>query len=122
MNGFSLETPEQVSQTLAARVKTLRLARGWKQATLAQRSGVSLASLRRFEESGRASLQHLLALAFALNRLDDFEALLQAPPASSIAEQAGRTPLAAPGFITLSSCVCAARARRAPHGSREYTR
>lgn len=90
MNGFSLTTPEQVSKTLAARVKALRLARGWKQVTLAERSGVSLASLRRFEESGRVSLQSLLDLAFALNRLDDFEALFQAPPASSIAELEAR--------------------------------
>jgi HTH-type transcriptional regulator / antitoxin HipB len=86
MNEFSLRTPETVSRTLAARIKELRLARGWKQITLAQRSGVSLASLRRFEESGRVSLQNLLDLAFALNRLDDFDALFQAPRASSIAE------------------------------------
>ena len=86
MNGFSLTTPEQVSKTLAARVKVLRLARGWKQTTLAQRSGVSLASLRRFEESGRVSLLHLLALAFALHRLDDFDTLFQAPLAASIVE------------------------------------
>ncbi len=86
MDGFSLATPEQVSMTLAARIKALRLARGWKQLTLAQRSGVSLASLRRFEESGRVSLQNLLDLAFALNRLDDFDTLLQAPRASSLAE------------------------------------
>jgi transcriptional regulator with XRE-family HTH domain len=86
MDGFSLRTPEQVGETLAARVKALRLAKGWKQATLAERSGVSLASLRRFEASGRVSLQHLLALAFALNRLDDFDALLQPPRASSLAE------------------------------------
>jgi len=86
VNRFSLTTPEQVRQTLAARFKALRLAWGWKQETLAQRSGVSLASLRRFEESGLVSLANLLALAFALNRLDDFEALFQAPPASSIAE------------------------------------
>ena len=86
MDGFSLQTPEQISKILAARLKALRLARGWKQATLAERSGVSLASLRRFEASGRASLQHLLALAFALNRLDDFDALLQPPRASSLAE------------------------------------
>jgi HTH-type transcriptional regulator / antitoxin HipB len=86
VNRFSLTTPEQVRQTLAARMRALRLARGWKQTTLAQRSGVSLASLRRFEESGQVSLANLLALAFALNRLDDFDALFQAPPASSIAE------------------------------------
>jgi transcriptional regulator with XRE-family HTH domain len=86
MDGFSLQTPEQVSATLASRVRALRLAKGWKQATLAERSGVSLASLRRFEASGRVSLQHLLALVFALNRLDDFDVLLQAPRASSLAE------------------------------------
>jgi len=86
MDGFSLETPEQVSRKLAARVKALRLARGWKQVTLAERSGVSLASLRRFEESGRVSLQSLLELAFALNRLDDFDALLPPPRAASLAE------------------------------------
>lgn len=86
MEGFSLQTPEQVSKTLADRIKALRLARGWKQATLAERSGVSLASLRRFETTGQVSLQHLLDLAFTLNRLDDFDALFQAPRASSLAE------------------------------------
>lgn len=86
MHEYSLRTPEQVSKALATRAKELRLARGWKQVTLAERSGVSLASLRRFEESGRVSLRNLLKLAFALNRLDDFDALLQAPRASSLAE------------------------------------
>ncbi len=90
MNRFSLTTPEKVCTDLAARLKALRLAQGWKQATLASRSGVSLASLRRFEDSGRVSLQNLLDLAFALNRLDDFESLFQPPPASSIAELEAR--------------------------------
>ena len=90
MPEYSLRTPEQVSRTLAARVKELRLAKGWRQVTLAERSGVTLASLRRFEESGRVSLRNLLKLAFALNRLDDFDALFQAPRASSVAELEAR--------------------------------
>ena len=71
MAEYSLQTPEQVSAGLAARLRQLRLARGW---------------LRRFESSGRASLQNLLRLAFALGRLDDFDAVFGAPVASSIAE------------------------------------
>lgn len=86
MDGYALETPEQVAANLAARVKALRLAQGWKQTTLALRSGVTLASLRRFEATGKISLQSLLALSFALYRLGEFEGLLQPPVASSIAE------------------------------------
>lgn len=83
---FNLITPEDVAQQLAKKTRTLRLARNWKQATLAERSGVTLASLRRFERTGLASLQNLLKLAFAMGRLDDFESLLQPPDAESIAE------------------------------------
>ncbi len=86
MSAYSLQTPEQVSIDLAARLRELRLVKGWRQVTLAERSGVSLGSLRRFEESGRVSLRNLLKLSFALGRLDDFDALFQAPSASSMAE------------------------------------
>jgi transcriptional regulator with XRE-family HTH domain len=90
VKSFSLTTPEQVAATLATRVRALRLAQGWKQVTLAERSGVTVASLRRFESSGKVSLQNLLALAFALYRLDDFDSVLKPPAARSIAELEAR--------------------------------
>lgn len=86
MKAISLTTPEQVAATLAARARALRLALGWRQVTLAERSGVTLASLRRFESSGKASLQNLLSIAFALYRLDDFDSVLKPPAARSIAD------------------------------------
>lgn len=70
---------------LADRLKQVRLLRRWKQSTLAERAGVSLATLRRFEQTGQVSLKSLLRLSFALGRLSDFGALMQAPPADSIA-------------------------------------
>ena len=85
-NDFVLATPEETARQLAEKAQALRLARNWKQATLAERSGVSLGSLQRFERTGLVSLQNLLKLAFALGRLDDFEQALEPPPAGSIAE------------------------------------
>jgi transcriptional regulator with XRE-family HTH domain len=88
VNEYSLRAPEQVGTDLARRARALRLAKGWRQITLAERSGVSLASLRRFEGSGRISLRNLLKLAFALRRLDDFDSLFEKPRAASLAELA----------------------------------
>ena len=89
---YQLVTPEEMADSLAGRFRQLRLMREWKQSTLAQRAGVSLASLRRFEQTGEISLNGLLRLAFALRRLSDFESILKRPPAGSIdelAKQAG---------------------------------
>lgn len=43
------------------------------QAGLAQRSGVNLYSLRRFEKTGLVSFESLLNLAVVLGALDDFD-------------------------------------------------
>jgi len=83
---YSLRTPEEVALELSQKVRQLRLVRKWKQATLATRSGVTLASLRRFERSGEISLKSLLRLSFALGRLDDFDGLMHPPEAGSIRE------------------------------------
>ena len=82
---YSMVTPEHVGKDLAGRVRQLRLMRRWKQVTLAERAGVSLPSLRRFEQTGQISLKSLLRLSFTLGRLPDFEGLLQPPPGDSIA-------------------------------------
>jgi transcriptional regulator with XRE-family HTH domain len=83
--------PADVARALAQRAKAVRLCQGWTQATLASRAGVTLASYRRFEATGKSSLELILKVAHALGRLDDFASLLAPPPASSIEELAART-------------------------------
>ncbi len=83
---YSLHTPEDIARQWADKIRHLRLDRGWKQSTLAQRAGVSLASLRRFETSGQGSLKNVLRLIFALGRIDDLATVLEPPPARSIDE------------------------------------
>lgn len=86
MNVFSLHTPEDVARQMAERLKALRLRRNWKRATLAERSGVSEASVKRFERTGQISLENLLKLAFALDRLDELATLFTPAPATSMKE------------------------------------
>jgi len=83
---LSLVTPNEVARSLADRTRALRLADRWTRDTLAMRAGVSSASLKRFERTGKGSLELLLKVAHALGRLDEFGRLLEPPPARSIAE------------------------------------
>jgi transcriptional regulator with XRE-family HTH domain len=82
----SLMLPGDAARLLSERVKALRLLRGWKRTTLAERAGVSAASLKRFESTGLVSLESLLKLAHTLGRLPEFAELLRPPEAQSIAE------------------------------------
>lgn len=81
-----LHTPEDMARELASKLKSLRLAKKWKRSTLAERSGVTEASLRRFEQTGKVSLHHFLKLTHALGRLYDAASLLNPPEAGSLKE------------------------------------
>ena len=83
---LTLTGPSEMAQTLAGRAKALRLLKGWTQNTLAQRAGVTAASYRRFETTGKASLELVLKVAHTLARLEEFNQLFQPPPARSIEE------------------------------------
>jgi transcriptional regulator with XRE-family HTH domain len=90
MSSFQIHNPEEIARLLAERIRAERLGREWKQETLAERSGVSLPTVRRYERSGRTSVENLLKLCHALGKLDEFARLLSPPPAASIAELESR--------------------------------
>ncbi len=86
LNNVSIRTPDETARALAHRAKSLRLMQGFKRETLAQRAGVTVASLKRFETTGKGSVELLLKVVFALGRLDEFADLLQPPSARSMAD------------------------------------
>lgn len=87
---ISLLTPSDVQRLLADRVRDARVQLGLTQKTLAERAGVTYATLRRFERTGEISLKYLLRICNALGRLDEFDRLLKPPPAASLAELESR--------------------------------
>jgi transcriptional regulator with XRE-family HTH domain len=88
---IDLQTPGELGRALAGRVRTLRLQRGWTQQELASRTGLTLATYRRFERTGRISLDRLLRIAVILDAHRGFEQLFALPPAQSLGEHARQT-------------------------------
>lgn len=77
MGKYSLnKTPQDVLHDLASKVKVLRKEQTLTQPELAKKSGVSIGSLRRFEQTGQISLASLLKILNVLGRLGDMEGIL----------------------------------------------
>lgn len=78
MNRFSIKKlPSDIIKDLSTNLKIIRKQQRLTQVELAKKSGISLGSLKRFEQTGQISLISLLQLALILHRLEDFEKLLQ---------------------------------------------
>jgi len=67
--------PVSIAKKLALRLRKRRLFLNMSQKSLSEKSGVSLGSIKRFENSGEISLKHLLKLALVIDALDEFHNL-----------------------------------------------
>jgi transcriptional regulator with XRE-family HTH domain len=77
-------------QALGQRAKHLRLVRKLRQDELAARADVGVATIRRFEKSGTASIENVLRIATALNAEAAFDKLFEAPLYASLDEALAR--------------------------------
>lgn len=83
---FALHTPSEASEQIAGRVRDARLARGWTQAQLAERSGIPLSTYRLFERTGQVSLERLIAVTSALGRMADWDLVMRPAAPQSLDE------------------------------------
>ena len=83
---FDIISPDGKAKALAERVKTRRLEMNLTQEGLSVRSGVPLATYRRFERTGLISLDGLLHIAYALDALNDFDRLFESRKYASLNE------------------------------------
>ena len=74
---FNLISPIDTMLSIASRAKTLRLEQNITQQELADRVGIAVGTVKRFEKSGEIQLNYLLRIALVLGRLDDFKTLFE---------------------------------------------
>lgn len=80
------KTWEEINMEMASRMVQLRKRKKISQKVLAAKSGVSLGSLKRFEQQGEISLQSFTKLAIALEVEGELENLFTEVPFNSIEE------------------------------------
>ena len=85
------ETAEELDQKLARRVRNIRKRRYISQEKLAQMSGVSYGSIKRFEASGQISLISLTKIAMALEIADELRTIFTQVPYKDIQEVINET-------------------------------
>ena len=76
----------EINNDIAQKIVRLRKRKKITQKQLAARSGVSLGSLKRFEQSGEIALQSLTKIAIALDVENELEDLFNNVPFASIEE------------------------------------
>ena len=91
MEQFIWETPEELDQKLAQRVRKIRKRRSITQEKLASISGVSYGSIKRFETTGQISLLSLTKIAIALDLADELRNIFTQVPYKDILEVINET-------------------------------
>lgn len=81
-----MKTPKESCQIIAKNERAQRKARKLSMEKFAEISGVSLGSLKRFENTGEISLVSLLKLAIVLDCAEEFEQLFVKEHIMSIQE------------------------------------
>lgn len=86
MEALIWEKAEELDKNLALRVRKIRKRRKISQQKLADLSGVSYGSIKRFETSGQISLLALTKIAMALDMADELRNIFSQVPYRNIQE------------------------------------
>lgn len=86
MEALIWETAEELDKNLALRVRKIRKRRKISQQKLADLSGVSYGSIKRFETSGQISQLALTKIAMALDMADELRNIFSQVPYRNIQE------------------------------------
>ena len=83
---MKFKTENELAGEISDRVRALRTNCGMTQAEISKRSGLSLGSYRRFEQTGRIEFLSLIRVAKVLHAEGEFDRLFPPPVARSLDE------------------------------------
>ncbi len=86
LSGYLLPDADDVARKIADDFRSRRVERGLTREVVADKSGVALANIARFERKGLISLKNLIMLAIAMGYLNEFRDVFANPKYSTMEE------------------------------------
>mgnify|MGYP002522915169 CR=1 FL=1 len=86
LEGYLLNSVDDISKKIAADFRHRRVEKGLTREQVAERAGVAVSNVARFEQKGLVSLKNLIGLAMALGYTSEIKGLFSNPKYSTMEE------------------------------------
>jgi len=86
LENFTLDNPNDIATTIAADFRKRRIEKNMTREQVAEKSGVAISNLIRFEQKGLISLRNLIMLAMAMEYTSEIKSIFAQPKFSTMEE------------------------------------
>lgn len=86
LEAYTLDNPDDVAREMASDFRRRRIEKNLTREQVAERSGVAVSNIVRFEQKGLISLKNLIGIAMALGYMSELKSLFSQPKYSTMEE------------------------------------
>ena len=86
LESYMLDNPDDIAKAMAADFRKRRIEKNLTRVEIAEKAGVAVANIVRFEQKGLISLKNLIGLAIALGYTSELKSIFAEPKYSTMEE------------------------------------
>ena len=86
LDNYTLDNADDIAKTLADDFRKRRIEKNMTRGQVAEKSGVAVSNIVRFEQKGLISLKHLIGLAIAMGYTTEVKGIFSEPKYSTMEE------------------------------------
>lgn len=86
LDNYTLDNPDDIAKTLAEDFRKRRIEKNMTREQIAEKSGVAVSNIVRFEQKGLISLKNLISIAMAMNYTSEVKNIFSEPKFSTMEE------------------------------------
>ena len=86
LDGFSIDSTDDIAMKIANDFRARRIEKNFTREQVAEKSGVAVSNIIRFEQKGLISLKNLIGIAVSLEYISEIKTIFEQPKYSTMEE------------------------------------